>query len=73
MSNTDIIEPIICPLLIDLAMRKETVYAHNRSKQYKVQASVTYSTGHGNASSNPLSEAKNQTCILMDTSRVPYH
>ena len=31
--------------------------------------SVTYITAHGNARSfNPLSEARDQTCILMDTS-----
>ena len=34
-------------------------------------ASATYTTAHGSASSfNPLSEARDGTCILMDTSQV---
>ena len=36
--------------------------------------SVTYPTAHDNARSfNPLSEARDQTHILMDTSQVHYH
>ena len=36
--------------------------------------SATYTAAHGNAGIlNPLSEARDQTHILVDTSRVPYH
>ena len=35
---------------------------------------ATYTTAQGNTGPfNPLSEAKDQTQILMDTSQVPYH
>ena len=41
-------------------------------QQHQIRAvSVTYTTAHGNSAPfNPLSEARDQACILMDTSRV---
>ena len=36
--------------------------------------SAAYTTAHGNAGSfDPLSKARDQTCILMDTSWVCFH
>ena len=36
--------------------------------------SETYTSAHGNAGSfNPLSEARDQTHVLMDTSQIHYH
>ena len=41
-------------------------------QQWQIQAmSSTYTAAHGNAGSfNPLSDARDQTCILMDISQV---
>ena len=44
-------------------------------QQHGIRAtSMTYTTAHGNARSpTPLSEVRDQTQILMDTSQVCYH
>ena len=35
---------------------------------------MTYTTAHGNTGSlTPVNEARDRTCILMDTSQVRYH
>ena len=44
---------------------------HHSHSQLRIRAtSVTYTTDHGNAGSLPLSKARDQTRILMDTSQV---
>ena len=47
---------------------------HGHSNLGSEPTSVTYTTAHSNNGIlNPVSEARDQTCILMDTSRICFH
>ena len=47
---------------------------HNHSHVGSEALPATYATAHGHAGSpNPLSEARERTCILMDTRQVRFH
>ena len=44
---------------------------HHSHSNARIQAvSLTYTTAHSNTILNPLSEARDQTCVLMVTSRI---
>ena len=52
---------------------KSWLYYWLMPQQHQIRdASVTYTTSHSNRVSNPPSEARDQTCGLMDASQIHF-